>query len=257
MPLKFWDEAFLTTTYLINRLPSKTINFDTPYERLFHTKPTYSSLRVFGCACWPNIRPYNSHKLAFCSTQCVFLGYNSRHKGVKCLEVKTGRVYISRDVVFDETVYPFQSLHPNAGALLRKEILLLPESLQPTSIFDHGCVNNVDQRTNPANIIASAGVQNFAEENGENLAQNGENPGQNNGEASAASEVDPLVTPERQTDGSPCRFAPGSMQPGGSGRSASSSSVSGRISRTFHQQELDTSQTGTAVHQESDVRSTG
>jgi histone deacetylase 1/2 len=26
MPLKFWDEAFLTATYLINMLPSKGIN---------------------------------------------------------------------------------------------------------------------------------------------------------------------------------------------------------------------------------------
>jgi hypothetical protein len=248
MPLKFWDEAFLTTTYLINRLPSKTINFDTPYGRLFHTKPTYSSLRVFGCACWPNLRPYNSHKLAFRSTQCVFLGYSSRHKGVKCLEVKTGRVYISRDVVFDETVFPFQSLHPNAGALLRKEILLLPESLQPTSVFDHGGVNNVDQRTNPANTIVSAGVQNFAEEaNGENLVQNGENLGQNNGEAGAGSEVDPPVTPGRQSDGSPCRSAPGLMQSGGSGRSASSGSASGGILRTFNQQERDTLQSSSAA----------
>jgi histone deacetylase 1/2 len=30
MPLKFWDEAFLTATYLINMLPSKVINNDTP-----------------------------------------------------------------------------------------------------------------------------------------------------------------------------------------------------------------------------------
>jgi hypothetical protein len=173
----------------------------------------------------------------------VFLGYSSRHKGVKCLEVKTGRVYISRDVVFDETVFPFQSLHPNAGALLRKEILLLPESLQPTSVFDHGGVNNVDQRTNPANTIVSAGVQNFAEEaNGENLVQNGENLGQNNGEAGAGSEVDPPVTPGRQSDGSPCRSAPGLMQSGGSGRSAS-----GGILRTFNQQERDTSQSSSAA----------
>jgi hypothetical protein len=43
--------------------------------------------------------------------------------------VSTGRVYISRDVVFDETVFPFKSLHPNAGALIRKQILLLDPSL--------------------------------------------------------------------------------------------------------------------------------
>jgi histone deacetylase 1/2 len=51
MPLKFWDEAFLTATYLINMLPSKTINNETPVHRLLGTKPNYKSLRVFGCAC--------------------------------------------------------------------------------------------------------------------------------------------------------------------------------------------------------------
>jgi hypothetical protein len=135
MPLKFWDEAFLTATYLINMLPSKVINNDTPFHRLLGTRPDYKSLCVFGCACWPNLRPYNKRKLAFRSTQCVFLGYSPRHKGVKCLEVNTGRVYISRDVVFDEAVFPFQNMHPNAGALLRKDILLLDPSLHN---FEHG-----------------------------------------------------------------------------------------------------------------------
>lgn len=36
--------------------------------------------------------------------------------------------HISRDVVLDENIFPFQSLHPNAGAQLRAEILLLPDS---------------------------------------------------------------------------------------------------------------------------------
>jgi histone deacetylase 1/2 len=97
-------------------------------ERLLHKTPDYASLRIFGCACWPNLRPYNQRKLAFRSKQCVFLGYSHMHKGVKCLDVNSGLVYISRDVVFDETVFPFARLHENAGALLRKEILLLPES---------------------------------------------------------------------------------------------------------------------------------
>jgi histone deacetylase 1/2 len=49
MPLKFWDEAFLAATYLINRTPSKVINYETPLERLYQVKPDFSSLRVFGC----------------------------------------------------------------------------------------------------------------------------------------------------------------------------------------------------------------
>ena len=126
MPLKFWDEAFLTATFLINLLPSKVIDFDTPTERLLGTTPNYEALRIFGCACWPNLRPYNKRKLSFRSTRCVFLGYSPHHKGVKCLDTSTGRVYISRDVVFDESVFPFASLNPNVGKRLQKEILLLP-----------------------------------------------------------------------------------------------------------------------------------
>jgi histone deacetylase 1/2 len=65
MPLKFWDEAFLTAVYLINRLPSKVIDHETPYARLFHQEPDYNALRTFGCTCWPNMHPYNDRKLQF------------------------------------------------------------------------------------------------------------------------------------------------------------------------------------------------
>ena len=44
-------------------------------------------------------------------------------------------MYISPDVVFDENVFPFAKLHPNAGAHLQSEIYLLP-SQQLSS--DHG-----------------------------------------------------------------------------------------------------------------------
>jgi hypothetical protein len=107
MPIKFWDEAFATAAYLINRLPTRVIDNLCPLERLFKALPNYNMLRIFGCACWPNLRPYNQHKLSFRSKACVFLGYSSHHKGYKCLDMESGRVYISRDVVFDEAKFPF------------------------------------------------------------------------------------------------------------------------------------------------------
>jgi hypothetical protein len=58
MPLKFWDEAFLTSTYLINMLPSTIINFHTPIELLSNEKPDYTSQRIFGCACVANTASY-------------------------------------------------------------------------------------------------------------------------------------------------------------------------------------------------------
>jgi hypothetical protein len=107
MPLKFWGEAFSTVVYLINRTLSRVIEFSSPYAKLFGSSPDYTWLKVFGCTCWPHLRPYNSRKLAFWSKQCVFLGYSPSHKGYKCLDVSTGRVYISCDVMFDEGVFPF------------------------------------------------------------------------------------------------------------------------------------------------------
>jgi hypothetical protein len=181
MPLKFWDEAFFTATYLINMLPSKVINHETPIERLLHKTPDYASLRTFGCACWPNLRPFNTRKLAFRSTQCVFLGYSPMHKGLKCLDVKSGRVYISRDVVFDETVFPFASLHPNAGALLRKEILLLPEALHPAS-SQRGEKHCIELTPNDSIIPASNNSTQVQQYAGENRMQNGEENRVQNGE---------------------------------------------------------------------------
>ena len=156
VPLKYWDHAFLTATYLINLLPSKVIDYETPTERLFQEKPDYTSLRIFGCAYWPNLRPYNSRKLAFRSTRCAFLGYSPIHKGFKCLDISSGRIYISRDVVFDEGFFPFAHVHPNAGAQLRKEIILLPTHLL-------GGVSCAADVTNDPGDSACDGQENSAE----------------------------------------------------------------------------------------------
>jgi hypothetical protein len=55
VPLKFWDESFLTATYLINITPSKVIDDHTPMDLLLHEQPDYKALRTSGCACWPNL----------------------------------------------------------------------------------------------------------------------------------------------------------------------------------------------------------
>jgi histone deacetylase 1/2 len=110
MPFRFWSDAFVTASFLINRTPSRVSNMQTPLERLLGEKPDYTFLKVFGCACWSHLRPYNNRKLEFRSKKCVFLGYSPLHRGYKCLHVPTNRVYISRDVIFDENVFPFSNL---------------------------------------------------------------------------------------------------------------------------------------------------
>ncbi|CAH9056104.1 unnamed protein product, partial [Cuscuta epithymum] len=112
LPFKFWDAAFATSVHLINRTPSKSISNSSPYFQLFGSVPDYSFLRVFGCSCYPFLRPYNKHKMDFHSEECIFIGYSSQHKGYKCLS-KSGRIYISKDVTFHESKFPYPTLFPS------------------------------------------------------------------------------------------------------------------------------------------------
>jgi hypothetical protein len=137
MPLKLWDEVLSTAAYFINRSPSRVIRYDTPICRLSGTTPDFSQFKVFVCACWPNLRPCNTLKLAFWSKYIFFLGYNNVHNCYKCLKVNTGHAYISRDVIFGETLFLFFELHLNVEAQLCSDILFLPPTLINPAVIEH------------------------------------------------------------------------------------------------------------------------
>jgi histone deacetylase 1/2 len=107
MPLSYWVDALATATFTINRLSTKTLHMSTPFFALYGTLPSYHDMRTFGCTCYPNLTATSPYKLAPRSALCVFLGYSPDHKGYQCLDLTTNHVIISRNVVFDETSFPF------------------------------------------------------------------------------------------------------------------------------------------------------
>jgi Reverse transcriptase (RNA-dependent DNA polymerase)/gag-polypeptide of LTR copia-type/GAG-pre-integrase domain len=108
LPQSFWSEIFESIVFIINRIPSSSIQSQSPYSLLHHKDPDYSFFKVLGCQCFPFTRPYTSHKLAPRSIPCVFLGYSSTYKGYKCLNLSTNKIIISRHVLFNEDVFPFK-----------------------------------------------------------------------------------------------------------------------------------------------------
>ena len=112
-------EAYMTVVYLINRLPTTSLDNKSPLEVLVKQIPNYNTLKFFGSACYPNLRPYNRHKMEFRSMECNFLGYRLNHKGYKCVD-KSKRIYISRDVVFNEEHFPFKTQVTSTGNNLHK-----------------------------------------------------------------------------------------------------------------------------------------
>jgi histone deacetylase 1/2 len=77
VPFRFWSDAFVTACFLINRLPTRLLRMKTPLEVLLHETPDYSFFKVFGCACWPHLRPYNSHKIEYRSKKMCLFGIQS------------------------------------------------------------------------------------------------------------------------------------------------------------------------------------
>jgi hypothetical protein len=76
------------------------------------------------------------------------------HKGFKCLDISTRRVYIFRDVVFDERIFPFVDLHANDDTRLRSEIELLSPTLFDSSMIYGSttipCTDVANSSNNPA-----------------------------------------------------------------------------------------------------------
>ena len=129
-------------------MPTPTLNLSSPYEKFFTTAPNYSKLKIFGCLCYPWLRPYTTNKLDTLSKPCVFLGYSLTQSAYYCLDPSTSKIYISRHVRFVETVFPFTNLSAPAScsplhsiatwipSLLRVPILHVIPPLNSSSVVD-------------------------------------------------------------------------------------------------------------------------
>ena len=105
VPYHFWGEAVLTAAYLINRMPSRVLEFQTPCEILLgvypHTKLiTRIPVKIFGCSVF--VHKQNPSKLQPRSLKCIFLGYSPTQKGYKCYSPTLKRYFISKNVTFME-----------------------------------------------------------------------------------------------------------------------------------------------------------
>ncbi|KAJ6866233.1 Retrovirus-related Pol polyprotein from transposon TNT 1-94 [Populus alba x Populus x berolinensis] len=142
-PLFLWVEAFSTAVYLINRLPSSALNSDTPYFRLHGKHPIYSSLRIFGSRCFPYTWDTRRNKFDPKSVPCIFVGYSDQHKGYKCFHPTSKKIFVSRHVVFSESLLPYKQTnttanidHSNHVISIFDSWLTIPASCSPADISE-------------------------------------------------------------------------------------------------------------------------
>ena len=102
----FWTFAVQTAISLINVLSTSVLAWQSPWSILYSTSSDMSQFNVFGCTCYPNLRPYTTHKLEPRTRECIFIGYPTPSKGYLWLDPHTKYVYTSRHVVFNESKFP-------------------------------------------------------------------------------------------------------------------------------------------------------
>lgn len=143
LPRKFWPYSILTDTWMINRLPSRVLDWDSPYKILYGTEPDLSVLRPFGCLAFAANTAPSRDKFDSRSTKCIFLGFDAHHKGYLLFDLENSKLLVSRDVKFDPNTYPFSSLNiPISTSSITDKELSFP-SLAPTHSVNDGVPSNL------------------------------------------------------------------------------------------------------------------
>ena len=138
LPKCFWAEALATVTYLHNIRPTKAVANITPYEAWYGKKPSVDHLKVFGCVCYSHIPKDERRKLDRKARKAIFLGYGTSVKGYRLYDLKSKKIFYSRDVIFDES--KFKSSRKDPGKV--EEITEIEEEIEGAVEKDEGATEN-------------------------------------------------------------------------------------------------------------------
>lgn len=141
VPKTYWGEAVLTSTYVINRLPSKVLGSKSPLNLLaqFHHDIRHTFTlhpRVFGCTSFVHIHDHQRGKLDPRAVKCVFIGYLSTQKGYKCFHPPTRKYYTSSLVTFvqEESYFTYPETQNETSESLPFELSFEPQIPNSKSI---------------------------------------------------------------------------------------------------------------------------
>jgi len=83
------------------------LHWNTPFEMLYGSVPNLEELRAISCLCYAtNIGEIDNFEAR--AQRCVLVGYTFGFKGYKLNDLQSKKVFHSRDVIFQEQVFPFK-----------------------------------------------------------------------------------------------------------------------------------------------------
>ena len=172
----YWGETVKSAGYLINRTPSRVLDFQTPQQKMqsLLSVPHLPNLepRIFGCTVYAHIPKGLRTKLDPCAKRYVFIGYSELQKGYRCYDPQTKKLHVTLDASFHE-LEPYYSrgvsdysLHgesssekngqrQNEGGGEFVELEDIVEKLQNDdgNEVQPGCDNMTETECNPPNFL--------------------------------------------------------------------------------------------------------
>nr|KAJ0195950.1 hypothetical protein LSAT_V11C700347840 [Lactuca sativa] len=143
LPLKFWGEAILTAL-------------------VYKVTTVFDKLRVFGCLCFAT-KLNNSDKFSERADKCIFLGYAFDKKGYKVLSLDSNLVFVSRDIKFYESVFPFKLKHSSLtdkSTVLLDDLFSYDESISYSILLDN---TNLEELRGAHQLNGASADQNLDE----------------------------------------------------------------------------------------------
>ncbi|KAL5542038.1 hypothetical protein UlMin_009748 [Ulmus minor] len=133
--ISFWTDCILTAAFLINRTPTPLLKHNTPFHLFYKTAPEYTHFRVFGYLAFVSTLAAHRTKFQPRVRICTFLGYPPGVKGYKFYDIETKQVFLSRDAVFHEEVFPLHAITCSDHVADPFLDLVLPHSSLQTSFI--------------------------------------------------------------------------------------------------------------------------
>jgi hypothetical protein len=141
LPLQLAPEIYVAAAYLLNRTPTRTIGWKTPFEMVYSKQPSIAHLRVYGCRAYA-LRPQipRGDKLSPRALIGYLVGYDSSNIYRVWLPNATsrahqGKVICIRDVTFKEDLF-FQHRDESDPLLQGEELKAITHTLHMPALQD-------------------------------------------------------------------------------------------------------------------------
>ena len=96
LPKNLWGEVVSTAVYLYNRTPHSQLQFKTPYEALYNTKPDIINIKVFRSIAYYKNKATGLKKLEPRAKKAILLGFGNNL--YRLYDIDSKRLTWARDV---------------------------------------------------------------------------------------------------------------------------------------------------------------